>query len=408
MKQLFIFLLVILSIIKVQAQLDSPILDKLKLSGYFENQLMGQEQRGDYFLIDYNKLRIDMNAKIDKHFSFAGNVNFKIYHGKTELNVLDYLPKTTVNNYYNYLSSNLNFTPEMVRPNFDYNMQNDITLDNVYLSYYSDNFNFRVGKQQLSWGTGYLWNPTNIFHKKDMLDPTYEQVGVNALKVEFPFKGEGMLTGVISTNDKFNNSTYAVKAKKYLLGFDVSLSYVYYEYSTTDFYSFTDLNENRQQIGGDFSGSIGGIGIYGEAVYRMKTEKTGSANYGNYVLGLNYFFQNGLYLMGEYYYNEKGKDDYNNYNMNDWMNYMGPYGENLGKQYIFLGSRLPIGDYMNISAFLLYNISDNSGMVYPWLDYSLGDNTELMATVYIPFGESSDTEFAGYGLGAMARLRVYF
>jgi len=31
-----------------------------------------------------------------------------------------------------------------------------------------------------------------------------------------------------------------------------------------------------------------------------------------------------------------------------------------------------------------------------------------MGTVYIPFGESVKTEFAGYGLGSMARIRVYF
>ncbi|MCD6113137.1 MAG: hypothetical protein J7J86_07725 [Bacteroidales bacterium] len=408
MKKLLIFVLVISSLTIAQAQSDLSIMDKLRLSGYFENEIMGQEQRGDYFLIDYNKLRIDLNAKIDEHFSFSGNVNFKTYHGKTELNILDYLPESTVNDYYNFLGTNAGLTPGEIRPQFEYNMLNDIFLDNAYVSYYSKILNVRVGKQQLPWGTGYMWNPTNIFHKKDMLDPTYEQVGVNAVKVEMPFKGEGMLTGIISTNDKFNNSTYALKVKKYLTGFDVSLSYVYYEYSTTDFYTFSELKENRQQIGGDFSGSIGGVGVYGEAVYRMKTGKNGAANYGNYVFGLNYFFENGLYLMGEYYYNEKGKDDYKKYNINDWMNYMGKYAENLGQHYVFAGSRLPIGNYLNFSTFFLYNISDNSGMFYPWIEYSLGDNTELMGTVYIPFGESVNTEFAGYGLGAMARIRVYF
>lgn len=84
-------------------------------------------------------------------------------------------------------------------------------------------------------------------------------------------------------------------------GFDLSLSYVYYEYSMTDFCSFTELKENRQQVGGDFSGSIGGLGVYGEAVYRMKTEESGADNYWNSVFGVNYFFENGLYLMGEYY-----------------------------------------------------------------------------------------------------------
>ncbi len=398
----------ILSLTSTQAQTDSTITDKLKLTGYFENQLIGQEQRGDYFLIDYNKLRLDMNAKVDEHFSFAGNINFKTYHGKTTLNILDYLPEATVQNYYDFLLTNAGLTPEFIDPQFQYTMANDIMLDNVYVSYYSKHLNVRVGKQQLSWGTGYVWNPTNVFHKKNILDPTYEQTGVNAVKIEVPFKGDGMLTGVINVSDKFDNSNLAFKVEKNLIGFDLSLSYVYYEYSMTNFYLFTETKEKRQQIGADFSGSIGGIGIYGEAAYRMKTEKAGADNYGNYVFGLNYFFQNGMYFMGEYYYNEKGKEDYNDYNINDWMLYAGPYGENLAQHYTFSGLRIPIGNYLNFSAFLLYNISDNSGMVYPWLDYSLGDNTELMGTVYIPFGESVNTEFAGYGLGGMFRIRVYF
>jgi len=408
MKQLLTSLLVIISLTTTRAQTDGSISDILNFSGYFENQFLGQEQRGDYFLMDYNKLRLDMNARVDEHFSFAGNVNFTTNHGKTTLNILDYIPESTVNEYYDFLEANMGLTPEQVRPQFEYIMENEIFLDNVYLSYYSKYFNVRVGKQQLPWGTGYVWNPTNVFHKKNLLDPTYEQTGVNAIKVEVPFRGEGMLTGVFSVNDKFDNSTYAFKAKKYLGGFDLSLSYVYYEYSMTDFYSFTELEENRQQVGGDFSGSIGGLGIYGEAVYRMKTGKSGADNYWNSVFGVNYFFENGLYLMGEYYYNEKGKADYTDYNINDWMLYAGPFGENLGKHYTFLGSRIPIGNFFNFSTFLLYNISDNSGILYPWLDVSLGNNTELLGTVYIPFGESVDTEFAGYGLGGMARIRIYF
>lgn len=109
-----------------------------------------------------------------------------------------------------------------------------------------------------------------------------------------------------------------------------------------------------------------------------------------------------------HYYNEKGKADYADYDINDWMLYAGPFGENLGQHYTFIGSRLPIGNYLNFSTFILYNISDNSGILYPWLDVSLGNNTELLGTVYIPFGESVDSEFAGYGIGGMTRIRIYF
>ncbi len=41
----------------------------------------------------------------------------------------------------------------------------------IFLDYNKLRLNIRVGKQQLPWGTGYAWNPTDIFNAKDILDP---------------------------------------------------------------------------------------------------------------------------------------------------------------------------------------------------------------------------------------------
>jgi len=55
----------------------------------------------------------------------------------------------------------------------------------------------RIGKQQLPWGAGYSWNPTDIFNAKDPLDSTYERVGLNAFQLQVPFGTEGMVTVLI-------------------------------------------------------------------------------------------------------------------------------------------------------------------------------------------------------------------
>ena len=122
-------------------------------------------------------------------------------------------------------------------------LKNGTTTRENYSSYYSKHFNLRIGKQQLPWGSGYIWNPTNIFHIKNPLDPTYELTGVNAIKAELLFGQEGMLTGIYSVNNNFKNSVYAIKLKNYLLGFDVSASYVYYEYTNQDLYLFQHLKK---------------------------------------------------------------------------------------------------------------------------------------------------------------------
>jgi len=396
-------LLMLLGVQQLHAQKDSSFVDNLKLSGYYENAFQILDKNG-ILLQDYNKLRLNFDAKIDNNFSFSSNVIFTTFHGATTISVLDFLPTEVVDDYLDAIGQPI----EAVAPLFDVNFENQIFLDNVYASYYSRRFNLRVGRQQLPWGSGYTWNPTNVFHIKNPLDPTYELTGVNAMKAELLFGREGVLTGIYGVSDNFKNSTYAVKLKNYFWGFDVSVSYVYYEYFNQDLYLFSEDTENRQLVGLDFSGSIFGAGFWSEIAYNFKTEDSGGENYARAVIGMDYTLNNGLYFMTEYYYNEKGKDDYSEYNMNDWMWSFGQYAENLGQHYLSIGQGFPpIGNNLSWMNFVMFNLSDKSGIVYPWLNLSLGDNSEMALTAYIPFGDEQ-SEFGGFGYGGLARLRIHF
>lgn len=402
-KYLYTVAFLSMSLLSAIAQKDSTYIDNLKLSGYYENAFQFLDKKGK-ILLDYNKLRLDMDADIDKNFTFNSNVILNTYHGATTISYLDYLPDNVIHDYLAATGQSL----DMIQAFFEYKYENQIFLDNIYVSYYSRHFNFRIGKQQLPWGSGYIWNPTNIFHKKNPLDPTYELTGVNAIKTEFLFGREGMLTGIFSVNDEFKNSTYALKLKNYFAGFDISASYVYYEYLNQDFLQFAVDKENRQMVGLDLAGSVFGLGIYSELAYNFKTDDKGRKDYGRYLVGLNYTLNNGLYFMAEYYYNERGKDDYKDYNMNDWMAYYGQYAENPGQNNLFIGQGFPtIGNNLSWTNYILLNLDDRSGMVYPWLTLSAGDNTEISATAYIPFGKKG-TEFGGFGFGGLARIRIYF
>jgi hypothetical protein len=404
MNRYFIILLFLICAVDLSmAQTGDSLVNNLKLSGYYENAFQVLDKKDD-ILLDYNKLRLNMDAKIDENFSFNSDVIFTTYHGTTTINFLDYIPGKVTDA---YLAS-IGQSKDMVGELFKYTYEDQIFLDNAYVSYYSDHFNFRIGKQQLPWGSGYIWNPTNIFHVKNPLDPTYELTGVNAIKTEFLFGKEGMLTGIYSVNDNFKNSTYAVKVKDYFVGFDISASYVYYTYTDQDLFTFSEKKENRQIVGFDLAGSVLGAGIWAELAYNFKTGKKGGGDYGRYVAGLDYTLNNGLYFMAEYYYNEKGKDNCNDYDMNDWMQSFGQYAENLGRHNLFIGQGFPvIANNLNWTNFVLLNLSDKSGMVYPWFTLSVGDNSEISGTAYIPFGKK-ESEFGGYGFGGLVRIRIYF
>ncbi len=407
-RTLRIFALAVLTIVSKLgfAQGDSTVLNKLQISGFFENQLLGQVQHSEYSMTNYNLLRLNLNAKVDDKVSFFGNINYRTFHGRTQQNVLNFLPRRVVSDYINELGQPY----EEVENRFANPLNDGFLFDNAYVTIYANKVNVRIGKQQLPWGTGYIWNPTNVFQARNMLDPTYELVGVNAVKVEYLLSNQATLTGVMNVSDQFENSNYAIKLKNHINGFDVSLSHVYFQYSTTDFYTFTEFKEQKHQIGADFSGSIGGFGVYGEGAYRMDASKsnTTDANFLNALVGLNYYFANGLYMFGEYYFNQNGKSNYREYNINDWMNYLGPYAEGLGKQYMFYGANTPVGSYWNVSAFVLWNMSDGSYMLYPRVEYSIGNNTELISQLFLPNGKANTTEFGSGGIGGMVRVRVYF
>ena len=394
-RKLFIALLSLFSIMNLQAGAQ-----ELEITGYFENQFFLQELNSKVILRDYNKVRLDLSVEVGDNISFNGNYIYRVFHGATTFNAFDFIPESIVSEYADILQTPVDF----LRPLFDFEVEDENFLDNAYVTLYSRHLNVRIGKQQLPWGTGYTWNPTDIFNEKNLLDPTYEKVGVNAFKLEFPFGREGLVTGIFGVEDDWNYSTKALKIKQHAHGFDLSASFVEKKHEGFDYILATQFSEKRRLIGGDFSGELFGLGIWGEGAYNIMQD---SKNFGQYLLGTDYTFESGLYFIGEYYKNELGKTDKSHYTINDWMRLLSTDGENLGQDYIFLGARYPITELWNWSDYVIINLNDKSGVVFPWFDYSLNDNTEVIFVGYLPFGEK-ETEFGEFGFGGFARVRVYF
>jgi hypothetical protein len=372
----------------------------LEFSGHFENQFYPQELNDELILQDYSKLRLDLSAEVSENVSFSGDYIYQIYHGQTKFNAFDFIPERVVQRY----AEDMQTPADSLRPQFDFETEDEDFLDNAYVTMYFQYADVRVGKQQLPWGTGYTWNPTDVFNDKNILDPTYEKTGVNALKIEVPFGNEGMLTGILSIDDEWETSTKALKIKQHFFGFDLSGSFVEKNQGGFDYLSFEQTGEQRNLFGGDFSGELLGLGVWGEGAYNQMEE---SDDFGQYLIGIDYTFASEFYLMGEYYKNELGESNADRYDMNDWMRLLDADGINLGQDYVFVGQRYPITELWNWSNYFLMNLNDESGIVYPWFDYSLNDNTELHFVGLIPFGDK-DTEFGAFGYGGFARVRVYF
>ena len=190
----------------------AQIQDMVDIYGYFETQIMGTQLDEKVYQLFSNKLRLDLRSDISDKATFAANVNFITYHGKTEWYILDFLPENVTGS-----------VPEELYPVFKLTFEDEIFLDNAYLKLRFKLFDLTVGKQQISTGTGYVWNPTDVFNIKDLFDPTYEQPGHNAAMLEIPIGLDYTLTALYSPESDWESSIKMLRLKGRALHFDYTL-----------------------------------------------------------------------------------------------------------------------------------------------------------------------------------------
>lgn len=168
---------------------------------------------------------------------FEGNYYSK---GKTKYETLNYsengIDKSIV--YKNELSSEL-LVKELF---FDTNYQKKLY--------------FRFGKQNLKWGTGYFWNPTDTINieKKSFLDLDKRREGSYGVKTTIPLGNSGNIY-------IFLNSEGA----KDLSDNGVSLKYEFLVKNSEMSVSLWSKRNRAPILGYDISGRTSGIDFYGEA-----------------------------------------------------------------------------------------------------------------------------------------------
>ena len=390
MKQFLLLLLIITATSVFAVEFD--------IFGYYENQTSSAlKNNPDFFT--YNKLRLDFAKEISPDISFNSNIVFQTYHGMTSVSLLDYLPKELLADYLQETGMPIND----LKKEYVINSKDEMFLDNAFLSLYQKHFNLRIGKQQIALGTGYAWNPSDIYNAKNILDPTYEKKGVNAIKLEIPFSSEGMISSIVAIGENWEKTTKSAHLKQFLFGYDFELSYAREQHSWVDYISMNKNAEDRDLIAFSFSGALFEIGTWSETAFNKLSD---SDNYFQGIIGADFTFENGLYLMSEYYYNGLGEQDESDYQFADWMNLFAD-GTNLGRDYLYLGESYPIAELIEWSNYLIVNLNDKSFTYTPWLSFSINDNVDFDLTANISYG-NDHSEFSQFEENIAVRLKVYF
>jgi hypothetical protein len=398
--KILVFLLIFANLPALSADDEKPEGDEgIQWSGYFENQgfLRYSKSQEKLSLLDYNKLRLDIKTGISSSLTFNADIIFMTYHGATNFNLLEFLPASIAST-----------VPDYMKDSLITSMEDNYYLNDAYLTIYLDWASIRIGKQQIPWGTGYTWNPTDNFHEKNQLDPTYEKTGVNAMTIDIPWGPDGSLTAVAAMKQNVEEPNFAIRLKKNIAGYDISGSWQYINENKLNPDSLESSVKNRAVFGFDFTGELFTLGFWGEGTYNIPA--AGSIETGNYtefVLGLDYTFQNELYVISEYLHRSEGVPSSLNYALSDFLKLF--YGEitSIGTDYLLCGMNYPITDYIKIQLYSIINLRDESCILIPWFVWDAADNLEIDFSLDLFIGKEG-TEYGEYPHSALLRFRAYF
>ncbi len=367
---------------------------EVDITGYVEHTLqINYTSSVKEQLIDASKLRIDFaNSSVDG-LEFRANINMIVNHATIAYDVSGYLPDAVV----------ADLALAGVPAEFELDRHRTY-LDNAYISWDIGSARIRAGKQQLSWGPAYSFNPTDLFHQKNILDPTYEKEGVAALRFDYTWGVGGRLATIVAPRQNLETTGYAVRLGTHIgsIGYDLAVTLHQVTDSTSlDPTTFAPVTQRRRATGLEFSGELMGLGVWMEGNYNsMEVEE----NFTRVAAGFDYTLEGGLYLMAEGLYN--GRAEYGSpYPTHDWLaNLM--FGEPIGRWWILGGVRKDLSD-LAIGSMYVFTSPDGSAMLNPRIDVSIAQNAELAVFGGITVGKDDGVFPAGL-YSMIARATVYF
>ncbi|MGL1935646.1 MAG: hypothetical protein OCD01_11520 [Fibrobacterales bacterium] len=284
-----------------------------------------------------------------------------------------------------------------------------VSLDRAVLKLFFTHADFSIGKQVISWGTGYAWNPTDFWNMKSPTDPEAAKLGVTALRTEIPIGDLSSIDLVVAPGLGFDEGSAGVRVTSNIAGFDYSLITARQMTPDRTVYGLPP----KWITGFDLAGDIfDGIGIWFEGAYKNRIFsgqsifETDSA-YVDIDAGFNYTFDNGIMAMVEYYYNGLGKESASEYTSGDFMNMFSGEMTGLGQSYTLTSLSYDFLDFYKGSINSIMNVNDQSFTLLPILSYSWNSDVTLSVGANIFIGEL-ESEFGSLKPTVYGEAKGYF
>lgn len=266
----------------------------------------------------------------------------------------------------------------------------ELELKEAYLNYYTDKIDWRLGRQNFSWGSSYNLNPLNYFNPVDQnaLDPFQNRKAVDGIKAAYYPSFEWQLTGVLTEHAEADEiQTAAQLVRRRWRGYDLAFS-VFSGNSLTavsrpgqDVF-YPEVNKIGFDFKGDFSSK--NIGLFSEYVY-SDYQDLRLKNTNELIIGMDYKFENNLYLLGQYYYQEL------------------PPAQNEANQMLILRAERPFFYFHNWELNLIFDLKEGMSLIRPKLIFSLTESLDLEAGAVIKFNQKRESS-----LNSLNHELIYF
>lgn len=246
-----------------------------------------------------------------------------------------------------------------------------------------------VGRQRISWGTGRIWNPTDLFNP---LNPAnfakIEKDGADAVSAKVFL---GTLSDVQAVWNPANTgpSNFGARLRTNSGTYDIALLGGYFDTAPV--------------TGGDLAGNLGPMGVRAEVLYAGPA-KTGTPEYVKAIAGVDQQFSRTLYGLLEYQFNGQGTTDKAAYDLEAVLE-----GSilNVARHYVAAMATYQIHPLVTLSLMGTVNLNDGSQFYSSLINYSAGEELLLGGGLQLFVGDRGD-EFWYYPLAAYLTLDYTF
>lgn len=263
-------------------------------------------------------------------------------------------------------------------------------IDRLYFRQSFEFGNIIIGRQRIAWGTGRVWNPTDLFNPINPANfSKIEKDGADAVSAKFNLGDFTDLHLVFNPREKIGSSNYGFRFRTNFNEYDVS--------------AMGGVFDDRLVAGLDFAGNFFDAGLRGEGIVSMDKDKT-SENFVKFILGIDYQFTPDLYCLAEYHFNGEGKTEKSEYEFDRLGR-----GEiiNLNKNYFHISASYQYNPLLKFTISNNLNLNDKSGYVGLLGNYSVTEDFYITVGSQIIFGEEL-SEYWYYPQSFYLQAEYYF